>query len=83
VVDQGVIYISSINGADEVGDRAGYLYAIDGASGHPRWRVDTGDGVSSQPAVARGIVYVGRMVDAIEGRFSAARRCKRARALAL
>lgn len=62
VVAAGVVY---------VGGTDGNVYAIDAASGHLRWRVDTGDGVSSQPAVARGIVCVGSVVNAIEGRFSA------------
>lgn len=37
----------------------GYTYAIDTATGHPRWRQQTANNTYSAPVVYRGIVYVG------------------------
>lgn len=59
MVDPDVIYISSINGAHEVGDRAGYLYAINTADGRIRWRIALGAWGPSAPAMLAGTVYVG------------------------
>ena len=35
------------------------MYALDAATGHPRWTYTTGGAVDSGPAVAGGTVYVG------------------------
>ena len=35
------------------------MYALDAATGHPRWTYTTGDDVISSPAVTGGTVYIG------------------------
>jgi outer membrane protein assembly factor BamB len=65
-VENGVVYVGSHCRTEECSvyydvqwpDR-GYLHAIDAASGTPRWRYETGDGVISTPAIRDGTVYVG------------------------
>jgi hypothetical protein len=42
-----------------VGGADGKVYALDAATGHPRWTYTTGGQVTSGPAVAGGTVYVG------------------------
>jgi HEPN domain-containing protein len=42
-----------------VGDRAGYVYALDVESGRPVWQADTGRDVFSSPTVADGTVFFG------------------------
>lgn len=46
----GVLYIGNFDG---------YLYAIDLATGHMRWRTKTGDKITSSPLVDGDSVYVG------------------------
>jgi len=50
VVAEGSVYVGS-------GD--GNLYALDAATGEPRWTFRTGDVVHASPAFADGVVYVG------------------------
>ena len=50
VVAEGTVFVGS-------GD--GNVYAIDAASGEPRWTFRTGDVVHASPAFANGVVYVG------------------------
>ena len=60
VVSDGVVY---------VGARDGFLYAIDAADGHLRWRVDHKvSWVITSPAVSGGAVYAGSS----DGRFAQA-----------
>ena len=42
-----------------VGTRWGFVYALAAATGDVLWRVDLGEAISFQPAVAMGHVYVG------------------------
>ena len=44
------------------GDFASNLFAIDAATGHQLWQVDLGGGGITDPAVAKGTVYVGTML---------------------
>jgi outer membrane protein assembly factor BamB len=47
------------NGTVYFGSSDGNIYALDAASGAPKWRVQTGDVVHSSPAIADGILYIG------------------------
>ena len=45
----GTVYVADINGT---------VYALDAATGRPRWTYPTGNTIESSPAVANGTVYV-------------------------
>ncbi len=47
------------NGAVYFGSGDGNIYAVDGASGAPKWRFQTGDVVHSSPAISDGTLYIG------------------------
>jgi hypothetical protein len=42
-----------------IGSRDSHIYALDAATGEEVWRFQTGDWVTSSPAVVDGIVYIG------------------------
>lgn len=47
------------DGTVYIGDTGGTLYAIDAATGQKDWDIDTGDMISSSPAVGPDRIYVG------------------------
>jgi outer membrane protein assembly factor BamB len=42
-----------------VGSNDNNVYGLDAATGEERWRYETGDSVTSSPAVAEGVVFIG------------------------
>ncbi|MGH9118877.1 MAG: PQQ-binding-like beta-propeller repeat protein [Acidimicrobiales bacterium] len=62
VGEDGTIFVGSYTGAIEGQpdtDGEGTVYALDGATGEPRWQYDVGAVVQSSPAFVDGLVYVG------------------------
>ncbi|MBL8331339.1 MAG: PQQ-binding-like beta-propeller repeat protein [Rubrivivax sp.] len=62
IADPYDVYLSSpavVAGVLYFGSSDGHVYALDAASGAPRWKQRTGDVVHASPAVADGLVVVG------------------------